>query len=69
LALDLDLLSKALALAGFGLLLWPSIQRLRGAAPGAPGTSWARIKSPLWWAGLVLVCVALMLQRLAHQGG
>ncbi len=50
-----------------GLWLWPVVQRLRGHAPAGTAGAWAQIRSPLWWCGFVLICLALLLQRLAAQ--
>jgi hypothetical protein len=66
-AIDLDLLAKACAVAGMGLWLWPMVQRLRGHAPAGTAGAWAQIRSPLWWCGFVLICLALLFQRLAAQ--
>lgn len=63
----LDLLAKACATIGAGLLVWPVIQRLRGLETPEQTEQRAKLKSRSWWAGFVLVCFALLLQRLAMQ--
>lgn len=62
-----DLLSKACATIGAGLLVWPIIQRFRGMETPEAAQERAKLKSKSWWAGFVLVCLALMFQRLAAQ--
>jgi hypothetical protein len=64
---DLDLLSKICATIGFGLFLWPMVQRLRGLDTEAKAKERAQLKSREWWVGFVLICLALLFQRLAAQ--
>jgi hypothetical protein len=64
---SLDLVAKLCAAAGLGLMLWPVLERLRGSAPAEPASSWIQVNSPRWWAGLVLICLALVFQRLVAQ--
>lgn len=67
-AATLDLLSKACATIGAGLLLWPLIRKLRGLETPEEAQARARLRSREWWAGFALVCLALLFQRLALQG-
>jgi hypothetical protein len=66
---DLDLMSKVLATFGFGIFLWPFIQRLRGLDTDEQQKRRAQLRSGWWWIGFFLICLALLLQRLAAQGG
>jgi hypothetical protein len=63
-----DLLSKASATLGAGLLLWPLIRKLRGLETPEEAEARSKLRSREWWAGFVLVCLALLFQRLAMQG-
>ncbi len=62
-----DLVAKAAAAIGAGLLLWPLINRMRGLDTPEEQEKRAKLRSPNWWAGFVLICVALLFQRLAAQ--
>jgi hypothetical protein len=64
----LDLLAKAFATLGFGFFLWPYIQRLRGLDTPQAARDRARLRSRTWWIGFVLICLALLFQRLSAQG-
>ncbi len=64
---DLDLLAKICATLGFGLFLWPMIQRIRGLDTDQAAKERAQLKSRSWWLGFVLICLALLFQRLAAQ--
>lgn len=66
-AATLDILAKACATIGAGLLVWPVIQRLRGLETPEEAARRARLRSRPWWAGFVLICLALLFQRLAAQ--
>lgn len=61
----LALLSFAAAIAGLACFLWPSLRRIAGRADAAPTGAGATIRSRLWWAGLLLTALAVMLQRMA----
>lgn len=65
--LDLDLLAKICATFGFGLFLWPMIQRVRGLDTPQKAKERSQLKSREWWLGFVLICLALLFQRLAAQ--
>ena len=65
--LDYDLLAMVLATAGFGMFLWPVIQRLRGLDTAKAQADRVKLRSRGWWLGFVLICLALMAQRLATQ--
>lgn len=65
--LDLDLIAKFFATLGFGLFLWPVIQRLRGLDTPEKAKERSQLKSRQWWIGFVLICLALLFQRLAAQ--
>ncbi len=64
----LDFLSKIAATIGFGLFLWPMIQRLRGLDSDEDARRRAQLRSGSWWIGFFLICLALLFQRLAAQG-
>ena len=66
-SLDLDLLAKISATLGFGFFLWPLIQRIRGLDTPEKEKERAQLKSREWWLGFVLICLALLFQRLAAQ--
>ncbi|MCO4055565.1 MAG: hypothetical protein HEQ16_16265 [Bosea sp.] len=66
-ALDLDLAAKVLATLGFGLFLWPMIQRVRGLDTPRKAKERSQLRSREWWLGFVLICLALLFQRLAAQ--
>jgi hypothetical protein len=66
---DLDLLAKICATIGFGLFLWPVIQRLRGLDTPEKAKERSQLKSRAWWLGFVLICLAMLFQRLAAQPG
>jgi hypothetical protein len=66
-AATLDFLSKACATVGFGLFLWPMIQRLRGLDTEEAAKRRAQLRSGPWWIGFALICLALLFQRLAAQ--
>jgi hypothetical protein len=63
----LDFLSKVAATIGFGLFLWPMIQRLRGLDTDEAARRRAQLRSGPWWIGFFLICLALLFQRLAAQ--
>lgn len=65
--IDLDLLAKACATIGFGLFILPVITRLRGRETPEQKRERAQLKSRSWWVGFVLICLALLFQRLAAQ--
>ena len=65
--LSFDLLSKICATVGFGLFLWPLVQRLRGLDTPEKAKERSQLKSREWWLGFVLICLALLFQRLASQ--
>jgi hypothetical protein len=67
--ISLDLLAKICATIGFGLFLWPVIQRLRGLDTPQKAMERSQLKSREWWLGFVLICLALLFQRLASQQG
>ncbi len=66
---DLDLLAKFCATLGFGLFLWPIIQRVRGLDTEQAAKERSQLRSRQWWIGFVLICLALLFQRLASQQG
>jgi hypothetical protein len=66
-ASTLDFLSKVCATIGFGLFLWPMIQRLRGLDSDDAARRRAQLRSGPWWIGFFLICLALLFQRLAAQ--
>jgi hypothetical protein len=65
--LDFDLLAKICATIGFGLFLWPMVQRLRGLDTPEKAKERSQLKSREWWLGFVLICLALLFQRLGAQ--
>jgi hypothetical protein len=66
-ALSFDLAAKICAIIGFGLFLWPMIQRLRGLDTPEKAKERSQLKSREWWLGFVMICLALLFQRLAAQ--
>jgi hypothetical protein len=67
LTFDLDLAAKIFATIGFGLFLWPMVQRVRGLDTPQKAKERSQLKSREWWLGFVLICLALLFQRLAAQ--
>ena len=65
--LDFELLAKICATIGFGLFLWPMILRVRGLDTPEKAKERSQLKSREWWLGFVLICLALLFQRLAAQ--
>ena len=65
----LTTLSLFAAICGFACFLWPFLGRLTGKPVTAERSDKERagLRSPAWWAGFVLTCLALFLQRLAAQ--
>jgi hypothetical protein len=61
---DLTTLSLGLGLAGLCCFLWPILQRINGNPQPQERSG---LRSPLWWAGLVLTALAVYLQRMAVQ--
>jgi hypothetical protein len=59
-------LAMLVALAGLGCIVWSVVQRYRGVdARGGKGESRAdNPQTPLWWAGMVLTVVALIILRM-----
>jgi hypothetical protein len=66
-AATFDFLAKASATIGFGLFLWPMIQRLRGLDTDEAAKKRAQLRSGPWWIGFALICLALLFQRLAAR--
>jgi hypothetical protein len=62
-------LAIACAVLGLVCFMWPTMNKLLRGGPGGPATPAQALRSPLWWAGLVLTILALIFLGFAPDAG
>jgi hypothetical protein len=60
-------LAVACAVLGLICFIWPTLRKLKRGGAAGPATPSQALRSPLWWGGLALSVLALILLGLASN--